>query len=310
MKHAFIMDPIEKIKPWKDTTYFLMKACAERGHEVCCLDQRDLHTRHDQLFGCVNWLQIHDDESNPYFIAHSQTIAISGVDAVWIRTDPPFDRRYFYTTLLLELLPASVRVINCPEGLRNYNEKLSALKFPDLTPRTLVTSSIDEIAEFAKQRGRVTIKPIDGFGGKGIVFFGAGDSTDDLKAQIQDSHRWVIVQEYLPAATEGDKRILLLDGEPLGAILRVHADGEELNNMDAGGVAHAAKLTSGDMDICRVLKEPLKSEGIFFAGIDIIGNKLIEINVTSPTGLQEMTRFDGIDYHHRIIQELESKALC
>ncbi len=305
MKHVFIMDPIEEIKPWKDTTYFLMKACTERGHEVCYLDQRDLHARHDQLFGRVNWLQIHDDENNPYSITHSETIAFSGVDAVWIRTDPPFDRRYFYTTLLLELLPASVRVINCPKGIRNYNEKISALKFPDLTPHTLVTSNIDEIAEFTKQYGRVTIKPIDGFGGKGIVFLEAGDSIDDLEIHVQDNHRWVIVQEYLPAAMQGDKRILLLDGEPLGAILRVHADGQDLNNMDAGGTAHASKLTSRDKDICRVLKNPLKDEGIFFAGIDIIGDKLIEINVTSPTGLQEMVRFDGIDYHHRIIRELE-----
>ena len=302
------MDPIDGIKPWKDTTYFLMKACADRGHEICYLDQRDLHTRHHQLFGCVKWLQIHNDKENPYSIIHSEKIAISGVDAVWIRTDPPFDRRYFYTTLLLELLPEFVHVINCPEGIRNYNEKLSALKFPDLTPHTLVTSNLDEIDDFARQYGRVTIKPIDGFGGKGIMFFEAGDSIDHLKLHIQGNHRWMIVQEYLPEAAEGDKRILLLDGEPLGAILRVHADGEELNNMDAGGSAHASKLTTMDLEICGVLKEPLKAEGIFFAGIDIIGDKLIEINVTSPTGLQEMSRFDGIDYHHQIIRELESKT--
>lgn len=309
MKHAFIMNPIEKVKTWKDTTYFLMKACTERGHEVCYLDQRDLHAGHDQLLGCVNWLQIHDDENNPYSITRSETIAISGVDVVWIRTDPPFDRRYFYTTLLLELLPDSVVVINRPEGIRNYNEKLSVLKFPELTPSTMVTSNINDIAEFAKQYERVTIKPIDGFGGKGIGFFKADDSIDDLRAYIQDNHHWVIVQEYLSAATRGDKRILLLDGEPLGAILRIHADGEELNNLDAGGTAHTSSLTSSDMDICRALKEPLKNEGIFFAGIDIIGDKLIEINVTSPTGLQEMTKFDGINHHHRIIQELESKTL-
>ncbi len=305
MKHAFIMDPIEKIKPWKDTTYFLMKACTERGHEVCYLDQRDLHTRHDQLFGRLNWLEIRNDEKNPYSVTHSATTAISEVDVVWIRTDPPFDRRYFYTTLLLELLPESVRVINRPEGIRNFNEKLSALKFPDLTPQTLVTSSIDEIAGFAKQFGRVTIKPIDGFGGRGIMFFGVGDSMDQLKLHFRGNHHWMIVQEYLPAAIEGDKRILLLDGEPLGAILRIHADGQELNNMDAGGTAHASMLFSGDLDICRALKDSLRKEGIFFAGIDIIGDKLIEINVTSPTGLQEMTRFDGIDHHYRIIRELE-----
>lgn len=304
MKHAFIMDPIEGIKPWKDTTYFLMQACQERGHAVCCLDQADLRAKHDQLFGRVTWLDIHDDEANPYTKIRSESMALSDVDAVWIRTDPPLDRRYFYTTLLLDLLPNSVRVINRPEGVRNCNEKLSALKFPDLTPRTLVTSEQREIAEFAERCGRVVIKPVDGFGGKGIVFFNAGDAMDKLKTSLQ-GRRWVIVQEYLAAAVEGDKRILLLDGDPLGAIFRVHADGRELNNLDAGGTAHPCTLSSKDWEICQALKFPLRDQGIFFAGIDIIGDQLVEINVTSPTGLQEMTRFDGIDYHHRIVEKLE-----
>ncbi len=307
MKHAFIMDPIDGMKPWKDTTYFLIKACAERGHEICYLDQSDLHARHDQLFGHVNWLQVNHDNVNPLSIIYSKTIAISDFDVVWVRTDPPFDRRYFYTTLLLDLLPKSVHVINRPQGIRNYNEKLSALKFPNLTPYTLVTSNIDSIVECANNYGRVTIKPIDGFGGKGIMFFQTGDSTHKLKALVDEHHHWVIVQEYLPSATDGDKRILLLDGEPLGAILRVHAEGKELNNLDAGGKAYPAGLTRKDKEICQVLKNPLKDEGIFFAGIDIIGDKLIEINVTSPTGLQEIAGFDGIDYHHQIIEMLESK---
>lgn len=305
MKHAFIMDPLESIKPWKDTSYFLMKACVEREHEVCCLDQCDLWARHDRLFGFATWLDIQDDAKNPYSKVRSETLPMAEMDVIWMRTDPPVDRRYFYTTLLLDLLPKSVRVVNRPQGIRNFNEKLAALKFPDLTPRTLVTSDVGEIAAFAKQCGRIAIKPIDGFGGKGIRFFTDGDSTETLKASIQGRRHWVIVQEYLYAAAEGDKRILLLDGEPLGAILRVHAEGQELNNMDAGGTPHASMLSSRDIEICETLKGPLQEQGIFFAGIDIIGNKLIEVNVTSPTGLQEMTRFDGINYHHLIVEKLE-----
>ena len=231
---------------------------------------------------------------------------MASMDAIWVRTDPPLDRRYFYTTLMLDHLPESTRVINRPQGIRNFNEKLAALHFPDYTPRTRVTSSAAVIQEMARECGRVTIKPIDGFGGKGIVFFNDGDDISLAEEATHQGRHWVICQEYLPAAKDGDKRILLLNGDPLGAILRVHADGEELNNMDAGGTANPSTLTERDHEIVAALKPSLVEEGVFFAGIDIIGDMLIEVNVTSPTGLQEMSRFDGEDYHHQIIQALES----
>ena len=182
---------------------------------------------------------------------------------------------------------------------------MAALHFPEFTPRTRVTSSAAIIQEMAQECGRVTLKPIDGFGGKGIVFFNDGDDLSLAEEATQQGRHWVICQEYLPAAKDGDKRILLLNGDPLGAILRVHADGEELNNMDAGGTANPSTLTDRDNEIVAALKPSLVEEGVFFAGIDIIGGMLIEVNVTSPTGLQEMSRFDGVDYHHRIIEALE-----
>jgi len=222
------------------------------------------------------------------------------MDAVWIRTDPPFDRRYFYATLLLDYLPATTRVVNRPSGIRNWNEKLAALHYPQFAPATLVTNDAARLDAFAKQHGRIVIKPVDGFGGKGIVFYGG----DGDAATIDTAGRWVIAQQYLPAARDGDKRILLLDGEPLGAILRVHADGEELNNLDAGGSAHPAELDSSDREICAALKPGLIEQGIRFAGIDIIGGRLIEVNVTSPTGLQELCRFTGENHHHRIVEAL------
>ncbi len=300
------MDPLDGVKAWKDTSYFLMLACVQRGHEVCYMDQQDLLLKHDQLHGKISWLEVHEDNDKPFTIAKNETVNLANMDAVWIRTDPPFDRRYFYTTLLLDYLPPTTRVLNRPEGIRNWNEKLAALKYPQYTPLTRVTNDVGIIRSFAKDCGRITLKPVDGFGGKGIHFFSPGEDESVLIKSTHNGQHWVLAQEYLAAASDGDKRILLLNGEPLGGILRVHADGAELNNMDAGGAANPTALTQRDLEICTALKSGLIDQGVFLAGIDIIGDMLIEVNVTSPTGLQEMSRFDSKDYHHQIIEALES----
>ena len=306
MKHAFIMDPLEGVKAWKDTSYFLMLACVQRGHSVCYLNQKDLYLKHDQLHGEVTWLEVHEDVDKPFVVLKQEKLSMAEMDFVWIRTDPPFDRRYFYTTLLLDFLPATTRVLNRPEGIRNWNEKLAALVLPNYTPKTLVTNNVEQIKQMADQFGRITVKPVDGFGGKGIVFYSPGDDEQALEQVTHQGNHWVISQEYLSAASEGDKRILLLNGEPLGGILRVHAEGVELNNMDAGGTANPTTLTERDHEICDAIKQGLIDNGVFFAGIDIIGGMLIEVNVTSPTGLQEMSRFNDTDYHHQIIAALDT----
>ena len=305
MKHAFIMDPLSAVKSWKDTSYYLMKACQERGHQVCYLDQTWLWLDHDKLMSKVQWVQVNDDKDQPFTVIDERTIALAEVDAVWLRTDPPFNRRYFYTTLLLDFLPASTRVLNRPSGVRNWNEKLAALVFPEYTPRTVVSNNIDDIKRFAEVQGKITIKPVDGFGGKGIVFYEPGDDDQLLHNATHDGRHWVIAQSYLPEASEGDKRILMLNGEPLGGILRLHAEGAELNNLDQGGSALPIELDERDLEICAGLKSQLIEQGIFFVGIDIIGGMLIEVNVTSPTGLQELSRFHDCDYHHRIVAALE-----
>lgn len=305
MKHAFIMDPLEKVKPWKDTTYFLMLAAAQRGHRVCCVEQRALWLAHDRLRATVQWLEVNDNHDQPFTLLEKTECGLDEMDLVWIRPDPPFDRRYLYTTLLLDNLPPTTRVLNRPSGIRNWNEKLAALQFPKFTPPTVVSNDAQTIAEFARQQGRITLKPIDGFGGKGIVFFEHGESRQPIKQATHNGEHWIIAQAYLPAARDGDKRILLLNGEPLGAILRVHADGVELNNLDAGATAHPTTITRQDAKICAAVKPGLLEQGVFFAGIDIIGNQLIEVNVTSPTGLQELCRFSGEDHHHRVVKGSE-----
>jgi glutathione synthase len=306
MKHAFIMDPLQGVKPWKDTSYFLMLAAYQRGHEVAYLDQRDLHLEHNQLMARVKWLNVFDDNDKPFEVIREDVFNLSGMDVIWLRTDPPFDRRYFYTTLFLDFLPVSVKVVNRPSCVRDWNEKLGAIHFPKLTPKTCVSNKVSEIKQFANQFERLTIKPVDGYGGKGIFFYTPGKEPDSLldKATHQGAH-WVIAQEYLPAAAQGDKRILLVNGEPIGAILRVHAQGQELNNMDMGGQAVEIELDEDDLEICVALKPHLIEKGAFFVGIDVIGGKLIEINVTSPTGLQELSRFSGVTHHHNMIEALE-----
>jgi len=309
VKIAFVMDPLEKVNPNKDTTYYIMLAACERGHQVFYLDQRDIWVRDRCVFAAIARVDVHNDMKTPFTRHDPQAMSLSAMDVVMVRTDPPFDRTYLYTTLLLDLLPPSTLVVNQPSGLRNWNEKLAAVHFPDWTPSTLITQNAERILEFLDEFGKITLKPIDGFAGKGIVFLDKDSPNLDqlIYLMTNTGRRRVIAQEYLHAAREGDKRILLLNGEPMGGILRLHAEGKELNNLDAGGTAHPTELTPRDLEICAALKQDLIKEGVFFAGIDILGGQLIEINVTSPTGLQQLCRFAGEPFHHRIIQALEEK---
>lgn len=307
MKIAFIMDPLDKVKAYKDTTYFLMLAAYDRGHEVYYLDHREVFILDQRVMSRVNRVDVHADIDNP-FTVHSQALQDLGeMDLVFVRTDPPVDRTYTYMTLLLDFLPESTRVINRPSSIRDWNEKLAALMYASFAPVSLIARRADDIISFLNEHGRIVLKPLDGHGGEGIIFL-AQDDRNIEQAIGEITHqqsRWIKIQEYLPKAAEGDKRILLLHGEPMGGILRVHADGVELNNLDAGGTAHAAELDQRDLEICAAIKNGLIENGVVFSGIDVIGGKLIEINVTSPTGLQELCRFSGKDYHHTIIGSLE-----
>ena len=307
MKHAFIMDPLDRVKAHKDTSYFLMLAACERGHQVYYLDAGDLYVTDSSVMATAQRVNVQDDPQVPFEPESEEPVLMADMDAVWIRTDPPVDRAYFYMTMLLDLLPPPVKVINRPSTIRDWNEKLAALQYPQFTPTTMVARHSAQIVDFVHQHGRTTLKPVDGHGGAGILFVDAEQS--DLESQIRlathgGSH-WVIVQQYLDAAKEGDKRILLLNGEPLGAILRLHAEGVELNNLDQGGEALASEIIDRDREICAGLKTDLVSRGVVFAGIDVIGGMLIEINITSPTGLQEMSRHDHRSYHKEIIESLE-----
>ena len=311
MKIAFLMDPLESVKAYKDTTYFLMLAAYERGNEVFYFNQATMQAGIHGVRATVSKLKVDSSVEHPFTVLEKVPTDLSVMDVIVVRTDPPFDRAYLYSTLLLDLVGSNTQVINRPSGIRNWNEKLAALLYPEFTPDTLVTNNAEEILDFVSRYNRVTLKPIDGHGGEGIEFLDKQDNSAKRKIDegTQSGRHWVIVQEYLEAAQQGDKRILLVDGNPIGGVLRVHAEGEELNNLDRGGQAVSAELMGVDYEICAAIKPGLLEQGIFFSGIDVIGGKLIEVNVTSPTCLQELCRFSGIQHHHNIIEKLEIRTV-
>ncbi len=302
------MNPLETVKAYKDTTYFLMLAAWERGNEVFYFNQSTMQARNAGVRAVVEKLEVHSSIEQPFTVIERQSADLSTMDVIFVRTDPPFDRSYLYSTLLLDLVGSDTLVVNRPAGIRNWNEKLAAMLYPDLTPATLVSRDTDQILSFVDEHDRVTLKPVDGHGGKGIIFVDRGDADNPLQIRkvSRDESHWIIAQEYLPDAQVGDKRILLVEGEPIGAVLRVHAEGEELNNLDQGGEAVPAEMDERDREICEAIKPGLIEQGLFFSGIDVIGGQLIEVNVTSPTCLQELCRFSGISHHHSIVERLES----
>lgn len=308
MKIAFLMDPLETVKAYKDTTYYLMLAASERGNEVFYFNQSSMQARNSGVTAAMKRLNVRASIEHPFEVLERQNADLSAMDAIIVRTDPPFDRSYLYSTLLLDLISSNTVVVNRPSGIRNWNEKLAAMLYPSLTPATLISNETNEILDFVNLYERVTIKPVDGHGGKGIYFLEPGDTGNahTVNQLSRNGSHWIIVQEYLPEAQQGDKRILLLEGDPIGAVLRVHAEGKELNNLDQGGEAVAAEMDDRDYEICGAIKDGLIEQGIFFCGVDVIGGKLIEVNVTSPTCLQELCRFSGVSHHHRIIERLET----
>jgi glutathione synthase len=307
---AYMMDPLETVLPYKDTTYFLMLAAQERGHRNFHFQPGDLFLEGGKIHAKLSELQLTNDSDQPFLVSPPKSLCLDDMQAIWLRSDPPFDRRYAYATLLLDLVQPKTLIVNRPSSLRDWNEKLAAFFFASFTPDSLVARDRSQIRQFMAEKGRIVLKPIDGHGGRGIFFLQPEDPNCDqiLAAATHNGQHWVIAQSWLAEAEHGDKRILLLQGEPLGAILRVHAEGKQLNNLDAGGSAQACELSIEDLALCAALREPLKQRGLFFVGIDVIGNRLMEINVTSPTGLQQMARFSGQPLHHRVVEALE-KAL-
>lgn len=307
--YVFIMDPVDRVLVDEDTSFALMLAAQGRGHRVDhCLVQ-DLFLRGGHVYARTSQATMQRDARQPILLGTSNEVCLDDVDAVFIRKDPPFDAAYLYCTLLLEhLSPQKTLVLNRPEGLRRANEKLYACRFPELMPTTLVTSQKQQIKAFLDEvGGRAVIKPLDGAGGAGVMMLMAGDMNQNaiIETVTREGKQLAMVQAFLPEIATGDKRILLLNGEPLGAILRVPQQGDVRSNIHVGGRVVSATLTDADRRVIERVGPQLRADGLYFVGLDVIGGKLTEVNVTSPTGIQQMERLDQQDYSAQVITWVE-----
>lgn len=311
MRIAFVMDPLEHVNVDADTTFAFMLAAQARGHEIYHVRQRDLSARGDVARAVVRRAEVRRTQGDHYSLGGTEHVDLHEIDVVFQRTDPPFDIDYLHAVHILELAEErGTLVVNKPSGLRAANEKLYALHFPDAIPDTLVTSSATEIKAFAREMGgRCVIKPVDGHGGEAVFVLALDDRNANALLEVMTEHgrTRIICQRYLPEARRGDKRVILLDGEPLGGIMRVPRADEHRGNIHVGGTVEQATLTDRDREICELVGPRLRRDGLWFVGLDIIGDHLTEVNVTSPTGIQEMSRLDGFDGAAAVLEFVERR---
>jgi glutathione synthase len=311
MHLVVIMDPVSIVHAEADTTFALMEAAARRGHRVDHCLNTDLYLDGGKLYARVARATMQRTATPPIALAAPEDVSLHDVDAVFVRTDPPFDDNYLWCSLMLDHIKQDTLVLNDPHGLRQANEKLYACGFPELMPETIVTSHKQRIKDFvARVGGQAVIKPLGGRGGEGVMVLKIGDPNINaiIEATTLDGKRSAMVQIFLPEVKIGDKRILLLDGEPLGAILRVPSKEEVRSNLRVGGTAVKSELDAADQNIVRTLAPRLRQDGLWFVGIDVIGGKLTEVNVTSPTGIQSMERLDKLPLSERVIEWVEKKV--
>ena len=308
------MDPIESVIVGHDSTFAFMLEAAGRGHEVRTFEQRDLVWRGDRSFATMHTVDVRRKKGDHFTILSTNRAPLSDLDVLFLRKDPPFDGEFLHATLLADLTGEGSHtfVLNRPSGLRDANEKLWALRFPDLVPPTLISRDLAELREFLdEQSGEMIVKPIDGFAGRGVFHVCAGDRNlgSVLETMTVRGSVAVVAQRYLPESREGDKRVILLDGEPIGVMLRVPPVDDVRGNMAAGGIAAKTVLTERDREICGRIAPALTAAGLWFVGIDIIGPWLTEVNVTSPTGIEEVNTLEDIALERQVIDFVESRSL-
>jgi len=312
MKLAIILDPLESIKTYKDSTYAVMRAAHARGHELYVMEQHEMVLRDGAVTGFVRKLDLVDDALRWYTLEAPTWRVLSDFDVTLMRKDPPFDMEYIYSTYLLELAEdQGARIFNRPAAIRNFNEKLSTAKFPEFMPPTLVTRQEALIREFIENHGDIILKPLDAMGGSSVFRIQRHDPNLNviIETMTQLGVRTVMAQRYIPEISLGDKRILLIDGEPVPYVLaRIPKEGETRGNLAVGGKGVAQPLSDRDKKIAAVLGPKLKEAGLFLVGLDVIGDWLTEINVTSPTGMQEITSQTGFDVAGMFVDALEKSV--
>ncbi|MDF1856123.1 glutathione synthase [Pseudooceanicola sp.] len=309
MKVAFQMDPIERVNINADSSFRLAEEAQARGHELYYYLPDQLSFREGRVVADAAPLTVRRKQGDHFTLGERRAVDLADLDVVWLRQDPPFDMHYITITHLLDRVHPDTLVVNDPFWVRNFPEKLLVLDFPDLTPPTTIARDLATIRAFKEKHGDVILKPLYGNGGAGVFRLDANDRNLSSLHELFTgfSREPLIVQKYLPAVTKGDKRVILVDGEPIGAINRVPAQGETRSNMHVGGRPEQVGLTERDREICAAIGPVLREKGQVFVGIDVIGDYLTEINVTSPTGIQELERFDGINAAAAIWDAIEAK---
>ncbi len=311
MKVAFQMDPIDAVDIHADTTFDFAITFFERGHECYYYPPSALHLDKGQVKArAQHILNLQREVGNHVRLATEAEIDLDQMDVIFLRQDPPFDMAYITSTHILEHIQDRTLIVNNPASVRNAPEKLFVTHFPDVMPPTLISSSKTKIEDFLEDHRDIIIKPLYGAGGAGI--FRIKDSDPNLSSLLElfteRSREPLIAQQFVPDVAHGDKRVLLLDGEPVGAINRVPDAGQVRANMHVGGRAEPAALTERDLEICEIIGPSLRERGLIVVGIDIIGRYITEINVTSPTGVQELKRFSGVDYSAKLAALIEQRA--
>lgn len=309
LKVAIQMDPIGSININGDSTFRIMEEAQARGHSLFYYTPDRLAYQEGRVTARGWHVTVQRVQGQHATLGDEVEVDLSDFDVVWLRQDPPFDMGYITTTHLLDMIHPKTLVVNDPFWVRNSPEKLLVLQFPDLTPPTAIARDLETLRAFRGKHGDIILKPLYGNGGAGVFKLGAGDgnlsSLFELFSGI--NREPLIVQKFLPDVVKGDKRVILVDGEPVGAINRVPQAGETRSNMHVGGRAEKVELTPRDLEICARIGPVLREKGQVFVGIDVIGNWLTEINVTSPTGIQELERFDGTNTAAKIWEAIERK---
>ena len=309
LKVALQMDPIGSVNINADSTFRIALEAQSRGHDLFFYTPDKLAFVEGRVIarGCA--ITLRPEVGNHVSYGAETEVDLADFDVVWLRQDPPFDMGYITTTHLLDMIHPGTLVVNDPFWVRNFPEKLLVLRFPDLTPPTAIARDLQTIREFKARHGDIILKPLYGNGGAGVFRL---DPNDRNLASLHEMFTGInreplIVHKFLPDVSKGDKRVILVDGDPVGAINRVPQAGETRSNMHAGGRPEKVGLTARDLEICAAIGPTLREKGQIFVGIDVIGDYLTEINVTSPTGIQELERFDGTNTAERIWQVIEAK---
>ena len=310
LKIGMVMDPIGSITPYKDSSLAMLLEAERRGAEIHYLEQKDLRLVSGKALGQSTLLHVRDDNDDWFDLGEQQEIELGQLDAILMRKDPPFDMEYVYTTYILDRAKLDgALIVNDPQALRDMNEKAYTAWFPELTPTTLITRSMDDMRAFLAEHEQVVAKPLDGMGGRSIFVIRQGDKNANVVFETLTEYgsKFAMAQVFIPEIAAGDKRILLIDGEPVPHVLaRIPSDEDNRGNMVAGAAAIGQPMSARDQEICDIVGPVLKDAGVIFAGIDVIGDYLTEVNVTSPTGIRELDQQFDLNIAGRMFDAIEA----